>query len=151
MNSDGGMTSLLDVFSDVIRRLEAGRFPYMVVGSIASLVYGEPRLTKDMEFNVIHPTSGLKVDFVFRKNTPHGKTEFDRKQRIELWPGLEAFVAAPEDVILKKLEFFREGGSAKHLLDIKGILAQTEIDMAYLEPWIDQLGLRAAWASAQGA
>ena len=181
------MTSLVDVFSEVISRLETHRFDYMVVGSIASIVYGEPRLTKDMDlvidlspqdlsrltalfsdeafycppeevlrdefvrrgqFNLIHPSSGLKVDFVFRKNSPHGQKEFMRRRRIELWPGLSANLAAPEDVILKKLDFFREGGSQKHLLDIKGILAQTEVDSSYLAEWVKLLGLESAWRSA---
>lgn len=182
------MTSLLEVFSEVIRRLEINHFSYMVVGSIASIVYGEPRLTKDMDlvidipaselkklnelfplsefycppeeilsdecirrgqFNLIHHESGLKIDFVFCKNTPHGKKEFQRKQRLELWPGLEAFIAAPEDVILKKLEFFREGESQKHLLDIKGILIQTKVDTHYLEGWVKQLGLQTQWEMAK--
>jgi hypothetical protein len=183
-------SSLIEVFSEVIRRLEANHFPYMIVGSIASLVYGEPRLTKDMDlvvdipaqnlrkmetlfpldefycppeevmtdecvrrgqFNLIHHNSGLKIDFVFRKNTPHGTTEFARKRRIEIWPGLEAFIAAPEDVILKKLDFFREGGSNKHLLDIKGILTQTEIDPTYLDEWVGKLRLQEQWEAAQKA
>lgn len=183
-----GVNSLLEVFSDVIGRLEANHLPYMVVGSIASIVYGEPRLTKDMDlvidiaaldlkklnglfplsefycppeevlsdecvrrgqFNIIHHTSGLKVDFIFRKNTPHGKTEFSRKRRIELWLDFEAFVATPEDVIIKKLDFFREGGSQKHLFDIKGILIQTEVDVAYLNEWVDKLGLQSQWEVAK--
>jgi hypothetical protein len=185
---NAGMSSLLDVFSEVIRRLEANQFPYMIVGSIAALVYGEPRLTKDMDlvvdipaselkkmdslfplsefycppdeiltdefvrrgqFNLIHHESGLKIDFVFRKNTSHGSTEFARKRKIEIWPGLEAYIASAEDVILKKLDFFREGGSQKHLLDIKGILTQTEIDTVYLEDWIEKLGLRSQWDEAK--
>jgi hypothetical protein len=182
------MSSLLEVFSEVIRRLESNHLEYMIVGSIASIVYGEPRLTKDMDlvidipatdlkkisalfplsefycppdevlidecmrrgqFNLIHHESGLKIDFVFRKNSPHGKTEFERKKRVELWENAEAFIAAQEDVIVKKLEFFREGGSQKHLLDIKGILTQTEIDAPYLESWVQRLGLQEQWEMAK--
>jgi hypothetical protein len=32
-------------------------------------------------------------------------------------------VAPPEYVVLRKLAFYREGGSEKHLRDIRGILA----------------------------
>jgi hypothetical protein len=58
------------------------------------------------------------------------------------------FVASPEDVIIKKLEFFREGGSQKHLIEIKGILAQTPVDSSYLEDWISRLGLTQSWSAA---
>lgn len=54
------MTSLLEVFSEVLRRLEANHFPYMVVGSIASTVYGEPRLTKDMDLVIDIPAADLR-------------------------------------------------------------------------------------------
>ena len=46
------MNSMLEVFSRVIRTLEAHDIEYMVVGSIASMIYGEPRLTGDMDIVV---------------------------------------------------------------------------------------------------
>jgi hypothetical protein len=55
-------------------------------------------------------------------------------------------MASPEDVILKKLEYYREGNSEKHLRDIQGILAQTQVDDTYLKEWILKLGLQAQWA-----
>ena len=36
---------------------------------------------------------------------------------------LPVHVAPPEYVVLRKLAFYREGGSEKHLRDIRGILA----------------------------
>ncbi len=48
--------------------------------------------------------------------------------------------AAPEDVILKKMEYYREGASEKHLRDIAGM-----IDESYIGQWADQLGLRESW------
>jgi hypothetical protein len=60
----------------------------------------------------------------------------------------EATFSAPEDVIVKKLDCFREGGSEKHLRDIVGVLkVQGErIDRAWLTDWIGRLGLQAEWA-----
>jgi hypothetical protein len=53
-------------------------------------------------------------------------------------------------VILKKLEYYREGGSQKHLRDIAGVLRTTEgLDRAYIERWADQLGVRAEWQEAR--
>lgn len=181
------MEDLFSSFLAVTQKLEAAEIPYMIVGSIASMTYGEPRMTHDLDlvvqvlpkdaskfeqifpedeyycppeeivkpeilrcgqFNLIHHETGLKIDLVIRKNSEHAKTEFSRRKKITLWQGAEAYMASPEDVILKKLEYFREGGSQKHLQDIRGILAQTEIDEPYLQGWIAKLGLQKEWAQA---
>ncbi len=74
---------------------------------------------------MLHHQSGLKVDFVFRKQNAHARIEFSRRRRLEILTGLEAWIAAPEDVIIAKLRFYREGQSEKHLNDIRGIIANT--------------------------
>jgi hypothetical protein len=178
------LPAIMTVFQDVLARLEEAKIPYMVVGSLSSIVYGEPRMTKDMDivvdvpaqdaskfefyfpfsgfycppgdilkdeivnrgqFNLIHHESGLKIDVIVRKQSPHSIEEFKRRKKISFWKGFEAFIASPEDVIIKKLDFFREGGSEKHITDIRGILASTELDRAYLEKWIQSLGLETVW------
>lgn len=59
----------------------------------------------------------------------------------------EATFAAPEDVTLKKMEYYREGKSDKHLRDIAGVLkiSGDEIDEEYIEAWVDRLGVREIW------
>ena len=56
--------------------------------------------------------------------------------------------APPEYVIVRKLEFFREGGSAKHLTDIKAMLnvSGEQLDRPALAEWVTRLGLQAEWA-----
>lgn len=175
---------LISTFLEVTQKLEAAEIPYMIVGSVASMTYGEPRMTHDLDlvvqvlpkdaskfeqifpseqyycppeeivkpeilgqgqFNLIHHDTGLKVDLVIRKGSEHAKTEFARRKRVPFFQGSDVFMASPEDVILKKLEYFREGGSQKHLRDVQGILAQTEIDESYLQGWISKLQLEAQW------
>jgi hypothetical protein len=60
--------------------------------------------------------------------------------------------ASPEDVIIKKLVFFQEGGSEKHLRDIRGVLAVMGdgIDRDYIDKWISALGLTAEWSAVLG-
>jgi len=60
---------------------------------------------------------------------------------------LQAVFAKPEDVILKKLEYYRLGESDKHLRDIAGVLRVSgdQIDIAYIERMAAQLGVAAAW------
>ena len=67
------------------------------------------------QFNVIHPSSGLKVDIIIRRNTPFDASRFSRTRRIQPGETYQANFAAPEDVIIKKMEFYKAGGSNKHL------------------------------------
>lgn len=95
--------------------------------------------------NLLHFESGLKVDMVFKKSTAHSTLEFTRRSRLEVFTDLSAWVAAPEDVIIAKLQYFREGQSHKHLTDIRGILANTTVDTGYIEHWASVLGLVDTW------
>ena len=74
-------------------------------------------------------------------------SRFSRGSRIKAAPQVEAWFASPEDVILKKLLYFREGGSEKHLRDIAGVIkVQTDkLDREYLAKWIKELGVESEW------
>jgi len=99
------------------------------------------------QFNVIQTTTGWKVDFMVSKNSEFDKSRFERRQRHN-WSGVvEAWFSSPEDVIVKKLDFFREGGSEKHLRDIAGVLKvqADRIDETYIETWIAKLNLQPEW------
>ena len=55
----------------------------------------------------------------------------------------------PEYVIIHKLEFLREGGSEKHVRDIRGMLAVTDVDRALLEKKVKSRGLGEYWERVQ--
>jgi len=64
----------------------------------------------------------------------------------------EPFWLAPiEYVILRKLEYYREGESGKHLGDISSILtfSSKEIDFRMLEAQIKKRTLQKEWAAAR--
>jgi hypothetical protein len=46
---------------------------------------------------------------------------------------------------VRKLQFYQEGGSDKHLRDIRYILAATPIDRAFIESEVEKRGLQATW------
>ncbi len=52
-------------------------------------------------------------------------------------------------MILRKLEYYREGKSEKHVRDIRGMLevSSAQIDRPFLEQWIARLGLAAEWGT----
>jgi hypothetical protein len=72
------------------------------------------------------------------------------RRRVEL-RGKGCWVAPPEAVIVKKLEFLREGGSQKHVRDVRAILQLVEVDRAFIEAHVERLGLREQWAASQPA
>ena len=59
-------------------------------------------------------------------------------------------IAPPEYVIVRKLEYFREGHSEKHLRDIRAMLAVSgeQLDRATLNEWIQRQGLESEWRQA---
>lgn len=61
-------------------------------------------------------------------------------------------LAPPEYVILRKLEYHREGGSEKHLRDIRAMLAVSGdlLDRTALQDWIARLGLETEWKRVAG-
>jgi hypothetical protein len=73
------------------------------------------------QFNIVHTTSGNKIDCIFPRNDVWGKTQLNRRRRETVLPTADAFVASPEDVIIGKLWYYSEGGSEKHLRDIASI------------------------------
>jgi hypothetical protein len=96
-------------------------------------------------FNLIHQTTGVKVDIILNKNTDFYKSENLRMKKVSILPGFDAFIASAEDIILKKLDFYREGGSEKHLLDIREILASNNVDQTYLDEWIQKMNFNQEW------
>ncbi len=177
-----------EFLSRVVECLDGLGAPYLVTGSVATIAYGEPRMTVDTDiavqlserqaralcdafaseeyyvnpeaaaaaardrtqFNIIHPSQGLKIDLMIPSGGAFDQSRFGRARRIQIAPEVWVMMASPEDVILKKLEYFKAGGSDKHLRDIAGVLRHLgeEIDQAYIERWATRLGVETEWASA---
>jgi len=171
----------------VVECLEKLKIPYLITGSIASMAYGEPRLTNDidivadidlshaqkvkgcfpesdfyleiesiikainqrLQFNIIHPSSGLKVDVMIPDRDSFNRSRFSRTKRLNISETRSAEFAAPEDVIIKKLEYYQKGGSDKHLRDIVSMMKISEslIDTEYLREWTEKLELSDLWES----
>jgi len=73
-----------------------------------------------------------------------------RARRLDV-EGEPLVVAPPEYVIVRKLEYYREGGSEKHLRDIRSMLDTSPelIQRAELERQIVARGLQEAWRQVQ--
>jgi len=101
-------------------------------------------------FNLLHHDTGFKVDVYLAGSDRLARWALDHRQKIPLGNSI-IWLAPPEYVIIGKLEFFREGGSEKHLRDIRGMLAVTDIDRPFLEREIAARGLEEAWRSVRQA
>jgi hypothetical protein len=99
------------------------------------------------QFNIIQPHSGLKVDVIIPQPSAFNRSRFARARRVQAGEGWDASFSSPEDAILKKMEFYRDGGSDKHLRDIAGVLKTSgaEIDRTYIDQWAATLGLAEIW------
>jgi hypothetical protein len=103
------------------------------------------------QFNIIHPASGLKIDVIVPEANLFNRSRFDRVRRVHAGDDFEACFASPEDAIIKKMDYYREGGGEKHLRDITGVLktSREQIDMAYITDWSQKMGLDDIWNAIQ--
>ncbi len=150
--------------------LESEGIPYVIGGSVAASIYGEPRSTLDVDvmidageepvrrlvhrleqefhvdqesavdavkrrgtFNAIHLASSMKVDF-FIAEDDRAREQIKRRRLVDVG-GRRLFFYAPEDIVIRKLAWFRMGGevSDRQWRDILGILRLTPVDREYLQ------------------
>lgn len=112
----------------------------------------ESAVRKRFQFNIIHPTSGLKIDCIVANNDEFDQNRLRRATAVTREGGTYPVrVAAPEDVILKKMEYFRLGQSEKHVRDICGILKGQgdRIDRQYIREWAGRMGLTEIWEAIE--
>lgn len=139
---------------------------YVIGGSVASSLIGEPRSTLDLDimididvlrvrqlagrlrdnfyideesavgavhsgssFNAIHLSSSLKVDFFPAEREAFAREQLERRRPVLLDPpGVTLYFYAAEDLIVRKLMWFRAGGavSDRQWRDVLGMLKAGE-------------------------
>jgi hypothetical protein len=106
----------------------------------------EEALTERGHFNLIHFATGFKADFYNAGRDELNAWGFRFKKDVP-FHDTTVTLAPPEYVIVRKLEYFREGGSEEHLRDIRSILAVSaeQIRMGDLMNWIQRLNLASEW------
>jgi hypothetical protein len=95
-------------------------------------------------FNIIHIPTAQKIDIFPVTNDFHA-TQLERAREIPLFPDEREMrfpVATPEDVLLAKLVWFREGGevSEQQWRDLTGVIAiNQDLDLDYARSWAVRL------------
>lgn len=99
------------------------------------------------QFNVIHPASGNKIDFMIAGSGDWPMQQLIRRKQLQVFSDQAVSVAAPEDVILGKLIYYADGGSDKHLRDIASILhiSGNLVDRNYIAKFAAQFGVVETW------
>ena len=87
-----------------------------------------------------------KVDFLVRRDRPFSREEFGRRRQVDLL-GTTAWIATVEDMVVTKLEWSIPIRSERQVRDVAAMLEVSgeTIDRAYVERWVRDLGLDAAW------
>ena len=142
---------------DIVAAIEERHVPGLLAAFPPEKFYLSEEMIREaiqrrLQFNIIHPSSGLKVDIIIRKDTPFDMSRFSRIRRISPAESYSASFAAPEDIILMKMRYYLDGGSEKHLRDIAGILkiSRDEVDLNYIADWSRRLDLTSIWEMIQG-
>lgn len=181
-----------DLVGLFVAPLEGLGLDYMITGGVASVIYGDPRFTRDIDlilelreadadgllnafdpddfyrpplealgkeirrprgghFNIIHRDTALRADVYLLGDDPLHSWAFAQRVRIPLEEDLAIWVAPPEYVVVRKLQYHRESGSERHLRDVAAMLeiSREKIDLMEVEGWAQRLGLEAAWRAAR--
>lgn len=176
--------TLITLFVAPLNRLGV---TYMVTGSVAAAMYGEPRLTNDVDlvvalaggdsrrlheafdpaafyvppeeaieversravhghFNLIHRDTALRADIYLAGRDPLHEWALARRTRVSV-EGDVVWVAPADYVVIRKLQYLRDGGSVKHVDDVRAMMRMmgTTLDRPTLESTVARLGLQAEW------
>ena len=174
----------LRVLARVVELLDGLAIAYVIGGSVASGVHGEPRMTQDVDilielppskvdalvqalhgefyvdpdtvrsaardrgsFNVIHLAMHHKVDFFVASDEPLDREQLARRMAVPIDPDDTRiiFVTAAENMILRKLDWFRMGNEVSEVQwrDILGMLkiSGSLLDLDYIRDLAQRTGL----------
>lgn len=137
---------------DVVIRFRPGQLPDFIAAFPQDRFYlseeaAEQAMRNASMFNILDKNGASKIDVIIPTIDPFNRSRFERTVRQEVEDRQKAAVAAPEDVILSKLVFYKEGGSEKHIRDCTSIVQvqRENLDFDYLAEWAYLLDVSAAW------
>lgn len=98
------------------------------------------------EFNIIHPESGIKIDFFIAGQDPRSKLEFGRAKQCTI-QGQKIYFISPEDLILSKLRWYKDSGGEHHLEDARSVIKKSDkiLDYNYLETRAEEQAVKSLW------
>jgi hypothetical protein len=134
---------------DLIAKLQPEQI-VPLVSALGSDFYAEAEparraLAQRSSFNVLHLASGVKVDIFCLGDSAFDRCEFERAELTRIYGDdpVRIRVKTAEDIVLRKLEWYRLGGetSDRQWGDVIGCLQAGARDLDYLRRWAQELGL----------
>jgi hypothetical protein len=99
-------------------------------------------VTQRSMFNLIHNETATKVDIWMLEDTAFDRERFSRRVR-EVLRDVAVCISSPEDMIVVKLNWFKQTEILKHYEDALGIVLvqQDALDIEYIRGWCERLFL----------
>lgn len=166
-NVGGSFASSVHGFPRQTRDLDlAVDLPASAVSALVSRLEGDfyldaermqQAIRRGSSFNLVHLTTGFKVDVFVVGREAFGRSELARAapQRLTEGSPRDVLVKSPEDTLLRKLQWYRMGGetSDRQWTDILGIVRtqSDRLDLVYLRNWASTLEVEDLLARALSA
>jgi hypothetical protein len=101
-------------------------------------------------FNAVHDETGFKVDFWMLKPDEYDRARFSRRVQVSVL-GVAMSLPTAEDVIITKLDWFKQSEVDKHFSDARGIVAiqKGSLDTAYIARWCEAKSVLDLWHRLQ--
>lgn len=101
-------------------------------------------ITSTLRYKLFHPGIAFTVEVFLLSDDPHDRLRFERRVPRDLDNGKKAFLPTPEDVIITKLRWSKQGRRPKDVEDVSDVLAVQagKLDLPYIRQWADQHGTR---------
>jgi hypothetical protein len=145
---------------DLVVSLSSGSIDDFLAGFPSSDFYVPPEPTLREEasrtegghFNLLHQDSGLRADVYLAGDDELHAWAFEHLRRIQLSEDLEVWLAPPEYVIVRKLEWMSAEAGERHREDVRHMirLCGESLDHEFLVRQVRARGLEVAWDEVQG-
>ncbi len=126
---------------DLVVALEDGDVGRLVTAFSADFYLDEDvaraAVSSQRLFNLMHFESGIKVDFIVKKDSEYRLVEFARRKLIDM-SGIRTWIVSREDLILSKLAWARDAESELQRRDVQALYDES-VDRAYIEQWAGPL------------
>lgn len=116
-------------------------------GKLISILPPNLELEQQSSFEMVTSTrkelikvkdSPFEIELFHLSNDAYDSTRFDRRQKVEIMPGVAACLPTAEDVIIQKLRWCRGAKRAKDFADVVAVLqvqGPKRLDWPYIEGW----------------